>query len=205
VSTDLADPAPGSPLRRTGPSRHQTIKAKAHSENDPATPNTRLSDRTTKSSALQSSTGAVIFDPVVKPINAALSRQVPSHRCRARRPALSNRRSSDQGCTNNIRRTSEEIIITRGIHRRLCPAIPRFLLLDDGNHDEGLEWLGPPQPEEGIEQQTGKKDAGQVVQNSLCLASACMAALPSARPILRLARESSGVTIPEKLKTVHVS
>jgi hypothetical protein len=93
----------------------------------------------------------------------------------------------------------------RGIHRRLCPAIPRFLLLDDGNHDEGLDWLGPPQPEEGIEQQTGKKDAGQVVQNSLCLASACMAALPSARPILRLARESSGITIPEKLKTVHVS
>jgi hypothetical protein len=58
---------------------------------------------------------------------------------------------------------------------------------------------------EGIEQQPGKKDAGQVVQNSFCLASACMAALPSARPILRLARESSGITIPEKLKTVHVS
>src|SRR5882762_1457787 len=56
-------------------SRHQTIKAKAHCENGPATPSTRLSDRTTKSSALQFSTGAVIFDPVVKPIHAALSRQ----------------------------------------------------------------------------------------------------------------------------------
>src|SRR5882762_9207303 len=44
-------------------SRHQTIKAKAHCENGPATPSTRLSDRTTKSSALQFSTGAVIFDP----------------------------------------------------------------------------------------------------------------------------------------------
>src|SRR5205823_3512340 len=32
-----ADPAPGSPLRRTGPSSHQTIEAKAHCENDPAT------------------------------------------------------------------------------------------------------------------------------------------------------------------------
>jgi hypothetical protein len=29
----------------------------------------------------------------------------------------------------NIRRASEEVIITGGIHRRLCPAIPRFLLL----------------------------------------------------------------------------
>ena len=62
VSTDLADPAPGSPLRRTGPSRHQTIEAKAHCKNDPATPKPRLSDRTTESST-QPSTSAVIFDP----------------------------------------------------------------------------------------------------------------------------------------------
>ena len=38
VSADLVDPASASPLRRTRPSRHQTIEAKAHCENDPATP-----------------------------------------------------------------------------------------------------------------------------------------------------------------------
>ena len=43
-------------------------------QSHPATPNTRLSDRTTKSSALQSSTGAVIFDPVVIPNQARLIR-----------------------------------------------------------------------------------------------------------------------------------
>ena len=64
VSVDLVDPAPGSPLRRTRPSRHQTIEAKAHCENDPATPKPRLSDRSTESSILQPSTRAVIFDPV---------------------------------------------------------------------------------------------------------------------------------------------
>jgi hypothetical protein len=62
VSTDLADPAPGSPLRRTRPSRHQTVKAKAHYENDPATPESGLSDRSTESST-QPSTSAVIFEP----------------------------------------------------------------------------------------------------------------------------------------------
>jgi hypothetical protein len=62
VSTDLADPAPGSPLRRTRPSRHQAVKAKAHGENDPATPKSWLSDRTTESST-QPSTSAVIFEP----------------------------------------------------------------------------------------------------------------------------------------------
>jgi hypothetical protein len=63
VSTDLADPAPRSSLRRTGPRRHQAVKAKAHGENDPATPKPRLSDRTTESST-QPSTRAVIFEPV---------------------------------------------------------------------------------------------------------------------------------------------
>ena len=43
VSTDLAHPAPRSSLRRTGPRRHQAVKAKAHGENDPATPKPRLS------------------------------------------------------------------------------------------------------------------------------------------------------------------
>jgi hypothetical protein len=62
VSPDLVDPAPRSPLRRTRPSRHQTIQAKAHCKNDSATPNSRLSDRTTQSST-QPSTGTVIFDP----------------------------------------------------------------------------------------------------------------------------------------------
>ena len=50
VSADLDDSAPGSPLRRTRPGRHQTIEAKAHCKNDPATPKPRLSDRTTESS-----------------------------------------------------------------------------------------------------------------------------------------------------------
>jgi transposase len=63
VPADLVDPAPGSSLRRTGPSRYQTIQAKAHRENDPATPKPRLSDRNAESST-QPSTSAVIFEPV---------------------------------------------------------------------------------------------------------------------------------------------
>src|SRR5438309_1304180 len=50
VSSDLADLAPGSPLRRTRPGRYPTIKASTHSKNDPATANPRLSDRTAESS-----------------------------------------------------------------------------------------------------------------------------------------------------------
>jgi hypothetical protein len=48
VSADLVDPAPGSPLRGTRPSGHQTIEAKAHCENDPTTSKPRLPDRTTQ-------------------------------------------------------------------------------------------------------------------------------------------------------------
>src|SRR5712691_1276954 len=66
VSTDLADPAPRSPLRGTRPSDHQTIEATAHLEDDPATPKPRLSDRTPESST-KPSTSAVIFDPGVLP------------------------------------------------------------------------------------------------------------------------------------------
>jgi len=53
VSTHLADPAPGSPLRRTGPSGHQTIEATPHLEDASATPKPRLSDRSTESSTQQ--------------------------------------------------------------------------------------------------------------------------------------------------------
>src|SRR6266513_3151810 len=60
VPTDLVDPAPGSSLRRTGPGGHQPIQAKAHCENDPATPKPGLSDRSAESST-QPSTSAVIF------------------------------------------------------------------------------------------------------------------------------------------------
>jgi hypothetical protein len=67
LSADLVDPAPGSPLRRTRPSRHQTIQTKAHCQNDPATPKPRLSDRTTGPSKRQSGTSAVIFDPGIPP------------------------------------------------------------------------------------------------------------------------------------------
>src|ERR1700730_881529 len=63
VSTDLADSAPRSPLRGTRPGSHQTVEATAHLEDDPATPNPRLSHRTTESST-KPSASAVIFDPV---------------------------------------------------------------------------------------------------------------------------------------------
>jgi hypothetical protein len=76
VSADLADPAPGSPLRRTRPRRHQTIETKAHDENDPATPESGLSDRTTESST-QPSTSAVIFEPGVY----SVLRRHPRNRC----------------------------------------------------------------------------------------------------------------------------
>src|SRR4029077_6277900 len=60
MPADLADLASGSPLRRTGPSCHQTIEAKAHCQDHPATPKPRLSDRSAQSST-QPSTSAVIF------------------------------------------------------------------------------------------------------------------------------------------------
>ena len=63
VSPDLVDPAPGSPLRRTGPSGYQTIEATAYLEDDPRPPSPRLSDRAPESST-QPSTSAVIFEPV---------------------------------------------------------------------------------------------------------------------------------------------
>jgi len=47
VSPDLADPAPGSPLRRTRPSCHSSVKEKAPCENDSATPESQLSHRIT--------------------------------------------------------------------------------------------------------------------------------------------------------------
>jgi len=72
VPTDLADPAPRSPLRRTRPSGHQTIEATAHLEDDPATPKPRLSDRTTESST-KPSTSAVIFDPGVLPASSCVN------------------------------------------------------------------------------------------------------------------------------------
>ena len=62
VSPHLADPAPGSSIRRTGPSGHQTIEAKTYGQNAPAAPKPRLSDRTTQPST-QPSTSAVIFGP----------------------------------------------------------------------------------------------------------------------------------------------
>jgi hypothetical protein len=63
VSPDLANPAPGSPLRRTRPRRQQTVEAKAHFEDDSAAPKPRLPDRTAESSTTQPSTAGVIFDP----------------------------------------------------------------------------------------------------------------------------------------------
>src|SRR5437588_6359180 len=65
VSANLVDPASGSPLRRTGPSGHQTIEATPHLQDDSATPKARLSDRTTEPST-EPSTSAVTFEPVDK-------------------------------------------------------------------------------------------------------------------------------------------
>src|SRR2546430_2845440 len=49
-------------LRRTRPSCHQTIEAKAHLENDPATPKPRLSDRRDrKSTRLNSSHSQISY------------------------------------------------------------------------------------------------------------------------------------------------
>src|SRR5207302_8291144 len=77
VSADLADPASRSPLRRTRPGRHQTIKATAYVEDDSATPKSRLSDRTTES-CTKPSTRAVIFDPASHE-NAARSDRDSGH------------------------------------------------------------------------------------------------------------------------------
>src|SRR5215469_4159797 len=63
VSPDMANPAPGSSLRRTGSRCQPEVQASAHGKNDPATPKTRLSDRSTQCSTPQFGTGAVIFDP----------------------------------------------------------------------------------------------------------------------------------------------
>jgi transposase len=61
---NLVDLAPGSPLRRTRPSRQQTIEAKAHHQNDQTTPKTRLPDRPAEFS-IPPTTREVIFDPEV--------------------------------------------------------------------------------------------------------------------------------------------
>jgi hypothetical protein len=77
ASTDLADPSPRSWLRGRGPSRHQTIEATAHSEDDPATPNPQPSDRTTEPST-KPSRSTVIFEPGLKPrLSTAPTRQRP--------------------------------------------------------------------------------------------------------------------------------
>src|ERR1700737_1557874 len=49
LSAHLADSAPGSPLRRTGPSGEPKLEATPHRENDPRTPTPRLPDRTDRS------------------------------------------------------------------------------------------------------------------------------------------------------------
>jgi hypothetical protein len=62
VAADALLPAPGSSIRRTGPSGQQTIEAKTYGQNAPAAPKPRLSDRTTQPST-QPSTSTVIFEP----------------------------------------------------------------------------------------------------------------------------------------------
>jgi hypothetical protein len=52
-------------------------------------------------------------------------------------------------------------------------------------------------PKSVLSSNPASRMAERYVQNSVCLASACMAALPSARPTFRLARESKGITTSE--------
>jgi len=59
VSPDLADPVTKESVTKNGPSRHQTIQAKAHRKNDPSTPSTRLSDRNTESARQPCSSTAI--------------------------------------------------------------------------------------------------------------------------------------------------
>ena len=59
MSADLVNPTSRSPLRGTRPSGHQTIEAKAHCQNDPATPTARLPDRTIQPSTPKSGSSAL--------------------------------------------------------------------------------------------------------------------------------------------------
>jgi hypothetical protein len=62
---------------------------------------------------------------------------------------------------------------------------------DDGNHE------GCNTPNSVLSSNPASNIADKCMQNSVCLASACMAALSRARPTFRFARESSGMTIKE--------
>jgi len=64
VPADLADLAPRSPVRRTGPSRYQANQAKAHSKDDSRAPKARLPNRNTDSRKPQARISTMIFDPV---------------------------------------------------------------------------------------------------------------------------------------------
>jgi|SRR5215469_18970106 len=66
----LEDIAPGNPLRRTRPRGQQSIQTKAHSKNDPSTPQAWLPNRTERFSISHPSMIAIsdfdmIFDPAL--------------------------------------------------------------------------------------------------------------------------------------------
>ena len=68
---------------------------------------------------------------------------------------------------------------------------------NDWNHDQTRDWIGPPQPEQRVEQQTAEQDGRQISAEVGLAGVAAMAALP--RPILTrlLARDSKGIAIKE--------
>ena len=95
VSANLVDLAPGSPLRRTRPSRQQTIEAKAHHQNDQTTPKTRLPDRPPEFS-IPPTTREVIFDPEAWKINCRVqSFGFVVFSCRGIQPAVRSARDYD--------------------------------------------------------------------------------------------------------------
>jgi hypothetical protein len=71
MSADLANPTPRNPVRGTRPSGHQTIEAKAHCQNDPATPKPRLPDRTTQPSTPKPGASALSRVTAFRPVTIA--------------------------------------------------------------------------------------------------------------------------------------
>ena len=75
------------------------------------------------------------------------------------------------------------------------PSIPSFTII--GTMMSAATGSAHHTPNSVLSSNPASNIADQYVQNSVCLASACVAALPRARPTFRFARDSSGMTIKE--------